>query len=518
MTTNSSRTQNAIRNTKYSIISRVVTLILGFISRTIFIYVLGSQYLGINGLYTELLSVLSFADLGFGTAMTFAMYAPVAQQDYVQTVRLLDFYKKIYRFVALFILVAGLVLLPFLPYLVKGADALSKSDLRLYFVLFLLNTVISYFVTYKFSYINALQQNWLITRINMILNTVTVIMQMIAILLFRSFLIYLLTHTVLLLGSRIIIAIYLDRKYPLLREKPDTPLPAKERGAIFNEVKGLAVHKFASVAVHQTDNILISSLTELGVVAVGFVSNYNLLMNSVLAFISQIFDSVTSGFGNLVAASSRDNFRKVFRTANFINFWIYGFCCIAFYILIPPFITLWIGKDKLIDSVSFLLIIINCYLQGQCTVFNNARNAIGNFNKDKWWALAQAIVNLIVSIVCAKKFGLVGIYIGTVVSRLLYVFFRPYSTYKLMFERSSKEYYGDLMRSFITVVGAGMITWLLTEKIIEEITVSRFLLAAFFVAVVPNVIFYLVYHRTPVYADMQRRIYGIIHEKSKGRS
>ena len=505
MAEQSSRTKNALRNTKYSLIAKIIHLILGFASRTVFIYVLGSSYLGINGLYSEILSVLSFADLGFGTAMTFAMYSPVARKDYQQTVRLLDFYRKVYRVVALIILLLGLAILPFLQYLVKGADMLSVFDLRLYFVLFLLNTVFSYFVTYKYSYINALQQNWLITRINMILNSLTVIVQMITILLFKSFLFYLLTQTVLLLGSRLIIAGYLDKKYPILTEKPETPLNTEERRTILHEVRGLAVHKFSSVAVHQTDNILISSLTELGVLAVGFVSNYNLLINAVLGFVAQIFDSITSGFGNLVASSSRENFRKVFIVANFINFWIYGFCCIAFFILIPPFITLWIGSDKLIDSVSFFLIIINCYLQGQCTVFNNARNAVGDFNKDKWWALVQALVNLIVSVICARKIGLVGIYIGTVASRMIYVIFRPYSTYKIMFNRNCGEYYVQLGKYFSSAMLAGVLTWLITSKILGSVTILRFLLATVTVTIIPNVTFYLLYRRTDAYADVRKR-------------
>lgn len=224
--------------------------------------------------------------------------------------------------------------------------------------------------------------------------------------------------------SRVAACLYLNRKFPILTRKPPVPLSKEKTRRIFKDVKSLVMCQLASVAVHSTDNILISTLSGLGVVAVGYINNYNMLMNSVLGFVRILFESVTSGFGNMVASSSTENFRKVFKEINFANFWIYGFCSVAFWILIPPFITLWIGADKLIDGVSFTLIVLNCYLQGQSFAFNSARIAKGNFGKDKSWALLQALVNLVVSIIGAKCLGLVGICIGTVVSRLVYVFFR----------------------------------------------------------------------------------------------
>ena len=206
-----SRTNNAIQNTKYGILSKLLTLVLNFVSRTVFIYVLGDVYLGVNGLYTEVLTALSFAELGFGSALTYSMYAPVARGDEEKTLRLLDFYKTVYRIIACVILVLGLSLTPFLQYIVKGADMLTLRELRLYFLIFLANTVASYFVTYKFSYVNALQKNYQITKIELVINSAILTVQILVILLFKNFLAYLLTHTVLLLLSRFVIAAYLDR-------------------------------------------------------------------------------------------------------------------------------------------------------------------------------------------------------------------------------------------------------------------------------------------------------------------
>ena len=458
-------------------------------SRTVFIYILGSTYLGVNGLYSEILSLLSFAELGFGSAMTFAMYKPVANNDVEHVVKLLDFYKTVYRIVAGVIAVIGLCMVPFLPHIVRGAEWLTIKELRIYFLIFLFNTVVGYFVSYKYSYLNALQKNYIITNINAIVTTATHILQILIIIIYKNFLLFLLTNSIVLTGSRILIAIYLNRKYPLLSQKPEEPLSKEEKRPIYREVQGLVVHQFSNVAVHSTDNILISMVSGLGVTAVGYVSNYYLLMNSVLGFVTIVFDSVVSGFGNLAASSTADNYRKVFKELNFINFWIYGFCTISFWILVPPFITMWIGDDKLIDTFSFTLIIINCYLQGQSAAYNTARIAKGNFLKDKNWALAQAVVNLVVSIIAAKYLGLVGIYIGTVVSRLVYVLFRPYSTYKFLFEESSKEYYTMFVSYFLRVVIAAVATYFATQTLLKNVTVLHFIEATFIVAIVPNLVF-----------------------------
>lgn len=510
-----SRTQNVVRNTKFAIISKIVTMSLSFVSRTIFIYYLGNVYLGVSGLFTDILQVLSFAELGFGNALILAMYKPVADNNVLQIEKLLKFYKKVYRWIALIIAVGGVSIIPFLQYIIKGANNLAINELRTFYAIYLFNTVVSYFVTYKFSYVNALQKNYIQTNVELIRNIVTVLMQILVMIVFRSFLLYLIVESVLLLISRVFISLYLNKKFPVLKCNTKESLSKEEQKPIFREVKGLALHQFSSIAVHSTDSIIISSFTSAGVIAVGLVSNYNLLINSVLGFVVIIFNSVTSSFGNLVATSSTEDYRKTFLTANFINFWIYGFCSIAFFVLIPPFIEIWIGKDSLIDSISFLLIIINCYLQGQSVIYNNARIGKGDFNRDKWLALLQAFVNLIVSMVFAKTLGLTGVYIGTVVSRLTYVLFRPISTYKFLFGKPCKEYFIKLITYFFVTSIAGLITWLLTYNLLNEVTIMRFIISAFIVAVVPNVLFFIAFFRSREFKDVINRAKDYISKRGK---
>ena len=500
------RTQYAAKNAFWGTAGKIISLLFAFLTRTAFIYILGNTYLGVNGLYSEILSLLSIAELGFGSAVTFAMYKPVASDDTEMIVKLLSFFKTIYRIVAGVIAALGLCLLPFLGYIVKGADWLTAAELKVYFLIYLFNTVIGYFVSYRYTYLNARQENYIQTNIDTIVTNVSQIVQILAIFLSRNFLVYLLANSAVLLVSRFFIILYLDKKYPILKQKPAVPLSKEEKAPIFHEVKGLVVHQFAGVAVHSTDNILISTMTEQGITAVGYISNYNMLMRAVLGFVTILFNSVTSGFGNLAAVSTKENFRKVFREINFANFWVYGFCSIAFWILIPPFITLWIGADKVIDQTAFTLIIINCYLQGQCTAYHNARIAKGDFNKDKIWAIVQAVTNLVVSVICAKLYGIVGIYIGTVVSRMVFVVFRPYSTYRFLFGESSAVYYRKLIQYFLYTVLAAGVTKYCVRFILTEVTVVRFAISTMIVAAVPNLVFLLLTCRSAEAAMWKQRL------------
>lgn len=506
-----SRTANLIKNTIYGVAGKMANLLVSFISRTVFIYYLGDTFLGINGLYTEVLSVLSFAELGFGSALLYAMYAPIAQKDNTKTVQLLDFYKRVYRIIAAVIAVLGVSLIPFLQYIVKGAEGITLIQLRLYYCIFLFNTVVNYFVSYKYSYVNAQQQNYIVTTFDSVVNIVSILLQITVILLFRNFLVYLLTQSTVLLLSRIVVALYLNKRFPVLKERPQQPLPKEARNGIFREVKALAVHQFASAAVHSTDNIIISSMTGMGVVAVGLVSNYNLIINNVTSLVTVFLNNSAFGFGNLATENDSESFRKAFREMTFLVFWIYGFCCIAFFVLIPPFITLWIGADKLIDSMSLLLIVLNCFLLGHATLYNSARVAKGNFGKDKWISFVQAIVNLVVSIMAARAYGLLGVYIGTVVSRVVVTIMRPSATYRFLFGRAATEYYAQLLIYISATVLIGLPTHLLCGAIMQEVTILRFVISMGVVSIVPNLGFALFFIRSWEMKNMIARICTLIN-------
>lgn len=510
-----SRTQFAARNSAFGLVGKAASLIANFVSRTVFIYILGKYYLGVNGLYTEILSFLSFAELGFGSAMTFALYGPVARGEREKVRELMDFYKRAYRIIALVILVFGLALTPFLQYIVNGAGSLSLFELRLYFLIFLANTVTTYFVIYKYGYLNAMQLTYVTTNIETVTSLTCVVMQLVALVLTRSFLVYLLANTATLMASRFVIAYYLNRRFPLLAEKPERPLSKADRMGILNEVKGLAVHQFSGVAVHATDSIIISAVPTLGVAVVGAISNYNMIINAVSGIVVILFNSVIAGFGNLAVTSDKERFKEVFEESNFANFWVYGLCTACFVVLLTPFIRLWVGDGYVIDTASLALIILNFYLQGQSTIYNNARIAKGNFNMDKWWSLLQAVVNLVVSIVGAIYLGLVGVYIGTVISRLVFVISRPCSTYRFLFGESPMRYFKQFTVYLVAVVIVTGACWAFCVGLLRNLSWLTFMLSSVICLAVPNAIFFALFRRTAEFGALKDRVIGLLRGRRK---
>lgn len=510
---NMSRTAFAAKNSLFGLLGKIMSLIANFASRTVFIYVLGQYYLGINGLYTDVLSILSFAELGFGSAMVFSLYGPVACDDSEKIRQLMGFYKVVYRIVALVVFMAGLVMLPFLQYVVTGADSLSLYELRLYFLIFLANTVTTYFVTYKYGLLNAMQKTYVTTNVETIASFACVCAQIAVLLLTGNFLLYLLANTATLIISRFIIAAYLNKKYPLLSQKPKTPLSIKDRKGILHEVKGLAVHQLSSVAVHSTDSIIIAAIPALGVAVVGAVSNYNLIINAIGAMVIIVLNGVVAGFGNLAVTSDKAKFRSVFDEANFASFWIYGVCSACLFTLITPFIRLWAGESYVIDEVSLSLILINFYLQGQCTIYNNVRIAKGHFNMDKWWSLLQAAVNLIVSIVCALQIGLAGVFAGTVVSRLVFVVARPCSTYRFLFGEPPKRYFSVFLKYLEAVVLAAAVCGLLCRSLPCQGQWIGFVGSALACLIVSNAIFFILFGRCKEMKALKTRVAGLVGGK-----
>lgn len=504
------RTAFAARNSVYGLVGKAASLLASFASRTAFIYVLGKYYLGINGLYTEILSFLSFAELGFGSAMTFALYGPVERGEDERVRELMQFYKAAYRAIALVVLALGLAVVPFLQYIVNGAEGLSLSELRLYFLIFLANTVTTYFVSYKYGYSNALQETYVSTNIETLTSLACVAAQLVALLATGSFLAYLLSNTVALVLSRLLASLYLDRRYPILGEKPARALPGEDRRAVLTEVKGLAVHQFSSVAVHATDSIIISAVPTLGVAVVGAVSNYSLVINAVSGVVLILFNSVVAGLGNLAVTATKERFEQVFDEANFANFWIYGVCAACFVVLLTPFVRLWAGEGYAIDAASLALIVLNFYLQGQCTIYNNARIAKGNFNMDKWWSLLQAVVNLAVSVFAAMWIGLAGVYVGTVVSRLVFVVSRPCSTYRFLFGRSPSEYFRKLLVYLGAVAVATAVCWGTCAPLLANPGWPAFAVSALVCLAVPNFVFFLLFRRSREFAALRGRVAGLL--------
>ena len=506
------RVKRAAKNIAVGYISNMATAILGFVLRTVFIMRLSDTLLGVNSLYSNILSMLSLAELGIGTAMNYSLYGPMARGEIEKIKSYMQLYKKAYRIIAAVIACVGLVIVPFLPNIVKGADYLTRTQLTVYYLIFLFNTVSTYFVSYKYSLCLAEQKDYIQTNALMITKAATVSLQIIVILLTSNFLLFLITSAAVQLIQIFIVNAYLNKLYPYLKDKDVTLLDEESKKDVMTKTKALMLHKIGDTARLQTDAIIISSFINVTVVAV--VDNYNLIINTISGFVNIIFNSVISGFGNLIATESEDKQYKSFKVYRFFAVWVYGFTAVGFYLLLTPLVKIWLHDDKwLLTSVVIGTVLTDYYFKGERVALMNYKTAAGVYEPDKYLSLIQGAVNLVLSIVLVIKIGLVGVYIGTVVSGLIANVTKPFIVYKYCFHRSAKGYFIDSFK-YILVMGLELAILIPIKAIVmKNITIASFVIMFVLVCVIFNVIFLAFFGRTKEF----RYITDIVRSKTGKR-
>lgn len=501
------RVQSAAKNIAFGQIGNLITQLLGFILRTVFIDHLGDTLNGINDLYTGILSVLSMAELGIGTALNYSLYKPVAQGNIGKIKAYMLLYKKAYRTIGIVVAVIGLAISPFLPYLVKQPEGVTVRDLTLYYFIFLFNTVSTYFVAYKYSLVNAEQKNYIQTNIITITKMITVTLQIIVILVTGNFYMYLLTAAAVELLQKIFVSIYLNRRYPYLLDKAVEKLSKEETGEIATKTKALMFHKIGDIARLQTDSMIISGF--INVTLTGIVGNYNMVLNSVANVVNIIFNSVLSSFGNLFATESREKQYQIFKVYRFAACWIYGFAAIGFSMLLTPLIDLWLGRERTLAFSVVICILIDFYFKGDRIVLSNFKTAAGVFEQDKYLALIQGVVNLIISIVLVQKIGLAGVYIGTIVSGLIANITKPVIIYKVILDRPVKGYFADAVKYMIAILAAFGLLSAIKVLIMPDVTIVTFAVMFVVICVVFNGLFLLLFSRTEEF----KYLFGIVKNK-----
>ena len=401
-----SRLKNSALNFASGFFGRVLTILLNFIVRTIFIYCLNEAYLSINGLYSNILTVLSLAELGFGSAMVYRMYAPVAVKDYQKAAALLHFYKKIYAVIGAVIFGLGLCVIPFMDYIIK--DKPDISGLTLYYIFFLINTTISYwFASYKASVLYANQKEYIKTNVQ---NTMAILqsgLQIVLLLLFRKYLLYLLVQLAGNIFINLYVANLVDKRYPEIKEYRDSRLSSEERMQIRKDTEALVLSRFGHVALNGTDNIIISAVV--GVLWVGRLSNYTLICDSVTSVLCQITAAITGSLGNFFATEDKHAGYALFRKVEFLNFWLYGFSFIALATLLDPFIQIWAGERFVLGLPISIAIAINFFVAGYMNTLWVFRSTIGLFKQGKFRPILVAILNIVLSIFLGKLWGVFGV-------------------------------------------------------------------------------------------------------------
>ena len=486
----SNRINKSASNMLFGIVEQVVTLILTFVTRTVFIKVLNENLLGINGLFTNILSILSIAELGFGTAIIYGMYKPIAENDKHKIAALINYYKKIYNILAILIAIVGIAIIPFLKYLINVEGEIK--NLVLYYIIFLSDTVCSYLLASKIAIIQANQNYYIIKRYSTFFVVLKNILQILSLIIFKDFIIYLVIQVMITFLTNLYGAFKAKKLYPYAFEKAE--LEKDEKKKLLDNVKAIAVYKLGGAIMCNTDNILISVIS--GTVNVGLYSNYNMITSAINRFISIIFNSITASVGNLNAGE--DNKRKIsiFYDIVFLTNWLVGFSTISIFVLSNDFIGLWIGDKFVLDIFTLLAIALNFYLVGILNPILTYRDTTGIFKQTKYVFLVTAIINLILSIVLGNIWGIFGILIASFIAReMTNSWYEPYILFKDYFRTSPKKYLRMRIINLILIIINSIILvgiFRLLKTYIENVFLC-FIFEVILTGLLSNIIFYIAY-------------------------
>lgn len=435
-----SRSEYVMKNASVALVMQIVKNILSFIGRTVFVYVLGAEYLGVNSLFTEILTVLSFAELGIGNAMVFSLYKPLADKDTGKIKSLMKLYATSYRVIGIVIGVLGICVVPFLSYIV-GDVSYVKENLTVLYLLFLLNSVLSYFFVYKKSLIIADQKNYVVEIYQEIFHAAQILLQSVFLVVTREFIPYLLITILFTFLNNFFVARKADKMYPCLVEKDVKPLEKEEINGIVKNIKALIVYKIGGIILESTDSIFISSL--INVVTVGLYSNYKMVINVFRTVGNQVMNSIVASVGNLNANGSEEKKEGVFYELMYLNGWFYGFATVGLCVFLTPLIKLWLGSSYVIGMDAVFAACVYFYVSNMHYPCYTYRTTAGLFVYGKYVPMMSAILNIILDIAMGMKWGLPGILWASTISRTLtYELIDPFLVYRRVFHKPVAKYFG----------------------------------------------------------------------------
>lgn len=427
----------------------VLNIVLGFVNRTLFIRLLGAEYLGINGLFADILMMLSLADLGLTTAMAYSYYKPIAEKDTAKLSSLVRYYKRIYQFLAVAVAVCGLLLVPFLRFLVRTDRVIP--NLELYYVLILANTVVSYLFVFKSTLISADQRQYVISRTHAFISVMRTIGQIIALLVFRAYEAYLITNIIFTVIQNLVISRKADELYPFINEKSDD-LSKEEKKSIFTNISSLFIYKTATMVMNGTDNTLISVMV--GTVWVGIYSNYNMIINYLNGFVNLLYSSSTASIGNIIASQQKKQRQDAFLMIQTLSLLVATFTTICLGILITDFINVWLGGSFLLDQATTIVIIFNFYLMGIMYPIWSFREASGLFNQTKHVMPIVSGINLVLSVILGRPYGVTGILFASSIARITNICYEPRILFRMYLDLPVRQFYLPLITNFVIVAGS----------------------------------------------------------------
>lgn len=492
-----SRTKNSFRNILWGTVNKIIMMIFPFIVRSIIIYRLGIQYVGLNSLFSSVLSFLSIAELGMGSAIVYSMYGPAARNDIEKLGALYCYYKKCYKAIGMVVFGIGLCMMPFIPKLINGG---YPGDINLYalYIIFLSNSVVSYFLySYKSSLLQAYQRKDIISNINTAVVLAQYVIQITVLLMTRSYYAYIIILPFGTIIINLVTSEYVDKKYPQILCKGI--LGQDEKRQLNLCVKGMLYAKIGGSVLYSIDNIVISAY--LGLSDLALYNNYYLIFTSINGILAIITGAIIPSVGNAINTKTSEENQKDFIKFNFIYIWIVTWFAACFIGMCQTFMKIWVGEELLLPNRILMLFVMKFIINHLCDMNFVYQEAAGLWYENRYIQILSAALNLILNLVFVRFWGLSGILLATIISLAFvtapgYV----YVLFKYYFKKGLGRYALGQGIYLLAAIGICTVTFLLTEQI-KSISYTGLILKGIICATVPNILLFLVYFKNPVYKE-----------------
>lgn len=482
------RTQIVAKNSTYSVACHCATLVLHFVVRTFFIKCLSIEYVGIQGLFSNILMLLSLADLGMVNAMNFSLYGPLARNDQYKIGQIMLFFKRIYRIIAIVVFLLGIGLLPFLDFFLSERPDIPENLMVIY-LFFVFNSAVSYLFAYKQTLIIADQRKYIVSVYTFTVNLFICSLQCLLLYLFRSFYSYLILMVVCTIMTNVLIAFKCNKDYPVLKEKGIKQIESEEKKSIFINIKSLFLYRIGGVILNGTSNLIISKF--FNIVVLGLCSNVYYLINSINGIILQVLLSFLATLGNVNAIESKEHKIKVFYKTSLFCFWLYGFVCLACVLFLNDFINIWIGSNYILDELALFSIVVVFFMDGVGFPLYAYRSTMGLFSTVKYAPIIASVLNILFAVILLKWIGVAGVYFAIALSRFfcinctdIFVVFK-----KGLNDRFPYRFFVYYI-SFILLL---TLTYLFTIVIIHNISINNYYLKLVCDIIIYTLIFHVVF-------------------------
>lgn len=500
-TISQSRFENSSRNVFFSLLSQVLALILDVVCRRVFLHFIAIEYLGLSTTFTSILSILSFAEMGIGSAIIFSLYEPIKNKNEIKIKSLMKLYRNVYYGVAAFILIVGSAITPIISVFVKEMPDVPYVSVVYLLLVFQMGSL--YFFSYKINFLNATQQNHIFRKVQMVANLCKAALQIVSILVFKNYFVFLGIAIFFALATDVFCSIYVNIKYPFLKGKAEK-LDNDEFKKIKKNVFALFLYKVSNTISTTIDTILISKM--LGVVPAAIYANYYLVINYADSFYNNVLGTITPSIGNLMVDSSLEKKKKFFKVLQSSYYWISIYLAVGMLVCFNPFIETAFGSQYLLSQSVVVALIISITLtnfQRPCSLM---RDANGLFWYGKLRPLFMAIINLGASIVLTYYFGIIGVVIGTIISKIFtFVWYDPYIVYKHVLKNGLKDYFYNYIEKWLLLLVVSLVCVGICNRI-NLTGIPQILVNALVVTIVVNVCFYYFYKDKPEFNEMKKYI------------